>query len=171
MMTTPQAQPNPYLRTQVMTANPEELRLMLFDGAIRFGEHAKTSIEQNEPEGIFEGITRCQSILLELINSLRPENDEKLCENLSALYTFMFTRMIDASRASDPAIIEEVLNLLRYERETWLLLMDQLAKENRESANMGELPRPPAKPPANGSKPAMPANPPDIIGGSISLQG
>ena len=29
-------EPNPYLRTQVMTASPPELRLMLFDGALRF---------------------------------------------------------------------------------------------------------------------------------------
>lgn len=170
-MTASQAQPNPYLRTQVMTASPEELRLMLFDGAIRFAEQGKVAVEQNEHEGAYEGITRCQSILLELLNSLRPEHDEKLCENLSALYTFMFTRMIDASQASDPAIIEEVLNLLKYERETWVMLMDQLARENEESAKMKELPRPPATPPTNGTTPATPLEPPDIIGGSISLQG
>ncbi|MEO1059304.1 MAG: flagellar export chaperone FliS, partial [Actinomycetota bacterium] len=28
--------PNPYLKTKVMTASPEELRLMLYDGALKF---------------------------------------------------------------------------------------------------------------------------------------
>ena len=30
-----------YFRTKVLTATPEQLQLMLFDGALRFGEQAK----------------------------------------------------------------------------------------------------------------------------------
>ena len=30
-----------YLKTKVFTATPEQLQLMLYDGAIRFGEQAK----------------------------------------------------------------------------------------------------------------------------------
>jgi flagellin-specific chaperone FliS len=29
-------QPNPYLKMKIMTASPSELRLMLYDGAIKF---------------------------------------------------------------------------------------------------------------------------------------
>ena len=33
-----------YLRTKVLTATPEQLQLMLFDGAIRFAEQAKPAL-------------------------------------------------------------------------------------------------------------------------------
>jgi len=129
-MTARAAAPNPYLRTKVLTARPEELRLMLFDGAIRFAGMAKDGIGSKDYEKSYEGVTRCQAILLELINSLRPEHDPELCQKLSALYTFMYTRMIEAGRQRDTAIVDEVLDLLRYERETWVLVMEQLAKEH-----------------------------------------
>ena len=35
-----------YLKTQVMTATPEMLQLMLWDGAIRFAEQGKEAILQ-----------------------------------------------------------------------------------------------------------------------------
>jgi len=40
----PQAAQN-YLKTKVFTATPEQLQLMLYDGAIRFGEQARVEVE------------------------------------------------------------------------------------------------------------------------------
>jgi len=134
-------QRNAYLRTKVMTASPEELRLMLFDGAIRFAEMARAGLSERDYEKSYEGVTRCQAILMELINNLRPEHDAELCRNLSALYTFMYTRMIEASHQKDASIVDEVLSLLQYERETWVMLMEQLAKENASSSEVAEHPR------------------------------
>ena len=45
----PQAANN-YLRTKVLTATPEQLQMLLFDGAIRFGEQARTALEQKNYE-------------------------------------------------------------------------------------------------------------------------
>jgi flagellar protein FliS len=170
-MMTARAAPNPYLRTKVLTARPEELRLMLFDGAIRFAGMAKDGIAAKDYEKSYEGVTRCQAILLELINSLRPEHDPELCQKLSALYTFMYTRMIEAGRQRDAAIVDEVLGLLRYERETWVLVMEQLAKEHggtdheANSARTGGVepavrPAPPSAAPGASGYSAAPASAP-----------
>ena len=48
--------PNPqaaaqYLRTKVMTSTPEQLQMMLYDGALRFGEQAKIIIRRSRPPG------------------------------------------------------------------------------------------------------------------------
>ena len=128
------SQQHAYLRTKVMTARPEELRLMLFDGAIRFAERARHGIETKNHEQAFDGVSRCQDILMELINSLRPEHDVELCENLSALYTYMFSRLMEANRDRDIAAVDEVLQLLNYERETWAMLVQKLADENVDSS-------------------------------------
>ena len=40
--------PNSYLRNAVMTASPEQLHLMLYDGAIRFSLQARDAIEARD---------------------------------------------------------------------------------------------------------------------------
>jgi flagellar protein FliS len=118
--------PNPYLKTKVMTASPAQLRLMLFEGAIKFARQALDGLNAGDFERVFEGITRCQAIVLELINALDHQQAPELCERLSSLYMFLYTRLITASHERDPAILAEVVRLLEYERETWVLLIRQL---------------------------------------------
>lgn len=122
-----------YLKTKVATSSPAELRMLLLDGAIRFAEHARAGYERKDFEAAFDGTTKCQGILTELMCSLRPERNADLCGKLSALYTFMYRRMVEASMSKDAAIVEEVIGLLQYERETWQLLMQQLASQSTAS--------------------------------------
>ena len=152
------APPNAYLRTKVMTASPAELRLMLLDGAIKFADRAKDALLKKDFEGLYNGITRCQDILMELINSLQPQHAPELCANLSALYTFLYTRLIAASTSRELGPLDEVLQLLHHERETWCLLIEKLARETQETAGLTAAIH------GNGS-PGEPASP------RISLQG
>jgi flagellar protein FliS len=157
---------NAYLRTKVMTANPAELRLMLFDGAIRFAEQTSAALERKDYEACYTNATRCQAILMELINGLKPEHDPQLCNRLSGLYTFLYTRLMQASNQREPALIDEVLKLLNYERDTWNMLLDQLAAENRAAAAATDVPRDVA--------PTVPPNAAglgSIIGGTVSVRG
>ena len=43
-----------YLKTKVLTASPEMLTLMLWDGAIRFAEQGKEAITRREIEGSYK---------------------------------------------------------------------------------------------------------------------
>ena len=130
---TPEANTKAYLRTKIMTAGPAELRLMLFDGALKFAAQGRRGLAEKDYEAAYEGISRCQQIVLELLNGLQPEQDPELCERLSGLYTFLYTRLIDASRERSAEIVEEVIKLLEYERQTWSMLLDKLAQEKTES--------------------------------------
>ena len=131
---TAEAHTKAYLRTKVMTAGPAELRMMLFDGALRFARKGRAGLAEQDFEAAYEGISRCQQILMELINGLRPEQDPALCERLSGLYTFLYTRLIDASRQRSVGIVEEVIKLLEYERQTWTMLIEKLAQERTGGA-------------------------------------
>lgn len=143
-----------YLKTKVMTASPAELRLMLIDGAIRFSEQAKRGYEERDYESAFEGTTKAQNILMELMNSLRPEQAPELCARLSALYTFMYKSLVEASSTREAGLVDEVIALLRFERETWQLCLESLARENKSAAGMTSLPneRPPA---GDGNRPPL----------------
>ena len=56
-----------YLKTKVMTASPEMLTLMLWDGAIRFTEQGKEAIAKREIEGSYKALVRAQRIVIEAV--------------------------------------------------------------------------------------------------------
>jgi flagellar protein FliS len=123
-----------YLRTKVLTATPEQLQLMLFDGAIRFGEQARAALEQKNWERSFTLIARIQMIINELRSSLKPDIDPDLCKKLSALYGFAYRQLIDASIQHNVKSLDEALNVLKYQRETWAMLMAQIGKQKAAAA-------------------------------------
>jgi flagellar protein FliS len=129
------APPQAYLRTKVLTASPAELRLLLIDGAIRFAEQAKAGYEGKDFEQSYEGTTKCQAILTELTCSLRPERNPELCTKLTALYNFMYRRLVEASLEKSASVVDEVLRLLRYDQETWTLLLGQLKSDPSGQSN------------------------------------
>ncbi|MHC5024788.1 MAG: flagellar export chaperone FliS [Planctomycetota bacterium] len=155
-----------YLRTQVMTASPPQLRLMLLDGAIKFAEQARDGLERKQYDDAFNGLTRCRDIVTELINSLRPEQDPDLCNKLSALYTYLYTRLVEAGSEKNVEPVDEVLGLLHYERETWSMLLEKLAAENGAASGLTETPAAPHAPPAPNDGGDSP-----LIGGRVSVQG
>ena len=130
---------NAYLRARVLAASPEQLRLMLLEGALRFARQGADGLRRRNFERSFNGIHQCQNILMELISALKPEVAPELCRNLAALYTFMYRRLIDASMERDAAVVDEVVKLLEYEHETWLLLLERLEQERSQTLRDGEL--------------------------------
>jgi flagellar protein FliS len=153
-----------YLKTKVMTASPEMLTLMLWDGALRFAEQGREAILKKDIEGSYHALTRAQRIIMELTTSLKHEVNPELCRNLSSLYNFIYRRLVDANLQRDVKLVDDALEIMRHQRETWVLLMDKLAKEKLATAqenhaavatNDFELPKMPAPAPA----PAAPAAP------------
>lgn len=127
MTSTPDA--SAYLRTKVLTASPEELRLMLLEGAIKFLRQGREGLATKDFEAAFNGITRCRNIVLELLNTARPDPDRELYARVSALYTFMYTHLVDAGFEKDVNKCDKVIELLEYERETWVMAMSKLVEE------------------------------------------
>ena len=120
---------NAYLRTKVLTAPPEQLRLMLLDGAIRFASQGREAMERKDIEGMYAGVSQTRAIVFELLTTIGPGVDPALAERVRALYTFMYTRLLEGSTDRDPAKVDEVIGLLRYERETWALFVERLNAE------------------------------------------
>jgi flagellar protein FliS len=123
----PQAAQN-YLKTKVLTATPEQLQLMLYDGAIRFSEAARVALEKKDFETSYNNLSRVQKILTELTCSLRRDVMPDLCKQLAALYNFAYRKLVEANCDHNIAALDEALRVLRYQRETWTMLMQQLGK-------------------------------------------
>lgn len=129
-----QMQANHYLRTKILTATPEQLQLMLYDGAIRFAEQAKLALQQKNYEQSFNLLSRAQKIIVEMNGSLKHDVAPELCGKLASIYNFIFMKLVEANTQHLVGSLDEALGLLRYQRETWVLLLDQLGKTKAAAA-------------------------------------
>jgi len=127
---------NPYKRyrqTQVETAGPLELIIMLYDGAIRFGNQAKVAIEGKNYGEANRLIQRVQAIVDELNFSLNMDAGE-IAVNLRNLYDFIMAKLVEANVKKDIAIIDQTVHLLSELRGSWA----QLQSPQKKVALAGE---------------------------------
>lgn len=125
---------NPYLRDAVMTATPEQLQLMLYDGCIRYASQGRDAIESKNYETSYDRLTRAQNIVLEMRNGLNFDVNRELCERVASIYGFVYRKLLDANVHRDVIAIDDALKVLRIERETWQLLVDKVNRV-REGAD------------------------------------
>jgi flagellar secretion chaperone FliS len=132
-----------YLRVKVMTATPEQLQMMLYDGAIRFCERARAALEKKNFEQSYTLISKVQKILTEMSCTLKHDVAPDLCGQLSALYTYVYRKLIEANVHQDLVALDEAAKVLKYQRETWGLLLEQLGKTKAAAvAKRLDLPAP-----------------------------
>ena len=129
---------NPYLRDAVLTAGPEQLQLMLYDGCIRFASQAKDAIEAKDYETSYDRLTRAQNIILEMRNGLNYDVNRDLCERVASVYGFLYRKLLDANIHRDVSAIDDALRVLRIERETWQILVDKVNRIEKDAGAEGE---------------------------------
>jgi len=77
-MSNPYTQNAAYRKTQVETASPEALILMLYDGALRFMGQAEIAFEEKNIEQISNMLLRVQAIFAELMSASIKRKAAKL---------------------------------------------------------------------------------------------
>ena len=105
-------------------ATREQLVQMLLDGALTRIATAKGHVQRGEAAQKGEQIGRAISIVEELKASLNPEAGE-IAANLGDLYSYISGRLLAASTAEDPSILDEVADLLREIKSAWDVLASQ----------------------------------------------
>jgi flagellar protein FliS len=108
-----------YLRTQVESARPTQLVVMLYDGAIRFLTIAKEKMQACELESRHIHILKAQRILSELLGSLDVDNGGEVAANLRRLYAYMLNRTMEANVHDRMEPLDEVIGMLRDLRASW----------------------------------------------------
>ncbi|HHX75148.1 MAG TPA: flagellar export chaperone FliS [Firmicutes bacterium] len=107
-----------YQQNMVGTVSPEQLVLMLYNGALRFLKQAQKSIMQHNIEETHSNLVKAQDIISELMLNLDMSQGE-IAASLHALYDYMHRRLLDANMKKDIALLEEVAWLLTELRDTW----------------------------------------------------
>ncbi|MCT4596779.1 MAG: flagellar export chaperone FliS [Vallitalea sp.] len=112
---------NKYQNNTILTASPQELTLMLYNGAIKFCNQAIISIENSEMQKAHNYITRVEDIIEEFIITL--DDKYSVYESFKRMYDYVNERLIEANMNKDIEILNEVLGYLRELRDTWKEVM------------------------------------------------
>lgn len=118
---------NMYKNQQIMTAAPEDLTLMLYNGAIRFVTESIQALERGELEKSHNANLRAQDIVKEFMSTLNMDYD--ISHNLFSLYEYMTYRLMQGNMKKDVAQLEEVKGLLVELRDTWVEAIKKVRME------------------------------------------
>jgi len=114
-----------YLESQVMTATPQKLRLLLIEAAIRHAHQTLELWESDQPERAVESLIRCRAIVRELLSGIRIEESE-LTRKVAAVYIFLFRCLTEAHLKQDRQCVQDTIKVLEVERETWRLVCEKM---------------------------------------------
>ncbi len=110
-----------YLRNSVQTASPARLTMMLYDGAVRFGNKALDALEAGNIEEAHNNIKRVQNIIVEFRSTL--DMKYPVAKDFDVVYDYVFRRLVEANMKKDKAIMEEAMKHIRTMRDTWKEVM------------------------------------------------
>ena len=126
---------NHYQQNQVQTASPEQILLMLYEGAIRFSKQAKMAMEEGDRITKLEKVSRGMAIITELSNTLDFETGGEIAENLDGLYAFMTRELTRSNIENDPEALQTVIDLLSDLHEGWVQAVE-IAKSERDAEGL-----------------------------------
>lgn len=118
-----------YKRAAILSASPERLILMLFDGALEAMNRAKEGFEIEEVkarnEAVHNGLIKAQNIFAELQRSLRMEKGSEFADNMFKLYDFYTMKLNEANFKKDPEPIDIVIRLFSEIRDAWAEMLSK----------------------------------------------
>jgi flagellar protein FliS len=107
-----------YTESSVLTASPERLVVMLYDGAIRFLNQSAAAMREGQRDRSREKMRRAEAIVDELNVCLDMSYGE-IPQRLREIYMFCKRTLHTANVRAEPAGIEAVTRLLAELRESW----------------------------------------------------
>lgn len=116
-----------YKRQQILTATPEALTLMLYNGALRFMTEGRDALEKKDFEEANTALQKAQNIITEFRVTLNMEYD--IAHQLMPLYNYVYDRLVEANLRSDVSKIDEAKHIITELRDAWAKAMVKARKE------------------------------------------
>jgi flagellar biosynthetic protein FliS len=120
--------PIAYLETEVTTACPPKLRLMLLEAALRLARRSFSLNDKPLPEEQCRVFASLRKILLHLLASLEQKDDE-MTRNIKSVYFYLFCAVAETELEGHTHKIRDVEQVLEIECETWRTLTQRYLDE------------------------------------------
>ncbi len=112
------ASPQAYKEAAILTASPEQLVVMLYDGAIRFLRQGEMAMREGTVAQTNDRLQRAEAIIDELLSTLNMEAGD-ISQRLQSIYVFSRKLLVEARIERDPAKVGQVVTFLTDLREAW----------------------------------------------------
>ena len=123
------------METGVAAADPHQLIVMLFDGALLAIAKAGSAMQQKQVAEKGQAISQAIDIIANgLQASLNFSAGDELANRLAALYDYMCTRLVHANLNNDAAALSEVGRLLGEIKSAWEEIADDPAAVSASGA-------------------------------------
>lgn len=126
-----------YQNTQVISATPEKILVMLYDGAIRFSRIALDMMGKKDMAGKGVYISKALAIVSELMSTLNHEIGGDISRNLEQLYVYLIGEFTEANVNNSTQSLENAINILSILRSAWTEAIE-VARKEREVGHQTE---------------------------------
>lgn len=106
-----------YQDSRILTASPEELTLMLYDGAIKFCNLGNMAMEKGDLQATNTNLLKAQRIIMEFRTTLNSKYS--VAQDFDVMYEYIHRRLVEANLQKDRVILDEATDLIRDMRDTW----------------------------------------------------
>jgi flagellar protein FliS len=128
---------NAYTESTVMTASPEQLVVMLYDGAIRFLRQSAEAMRAGQREHSRQKMGRAEQVIDELNYSLDMSYGD-VPQNLRSIYLFAKRQLIRANLDRDADRIDTVSRMLADLRESWMTVAQRAEEAHGAARDNGD---------------------------------
>lgn len=126
---------NAYKQQQVLTSSPEELTLMLYNGALRFVAESMQGLERGELEKAHSTNLKAQAIIRELMVTLDMQYE--ISQNLYQLYDYIEYKLVQGNVKKSKTDLEDAKTIITDMRDTWFQAMKQAKGQQRAVQQYG----------------------------------
>ena len=116
-----------YKRQQIMTATPEALTLMLYNGCLKFIDEGIQSVKDQKWEDANTSLQKAENIISEFRITLDMDYD--ISKQLMPLYNYTYDRLVEGNMKSDVAMLEEARGIIKELRDAWAQAMKKARQE------------------------------------------
>lgn len=110
---------NPYQQTQVSTASPENILIMLYDGAVNNSRKALERLNNRDVAGKGLYIGKALAIVAELMNTLNHDVGGEISQRLEQLYLYVMDEFTRANIEGRAQSLEDAIKVLLILRDAW----------------------------------------------------
>jgi flagellar protein FliS len=114
---------NAYKKQQIMTASPEQLTLLLYNGALRFLSESILAMEQGDIQKSHNANMRVQDIINEFVVTLNMTYE--ISKGWARLYEYIQYCLIQGNIKKDVAQLQQAQKVLLELRDAWMGAMKQ----------------------------------------------
>ncbi|MCL1908653.1 MAG: flagellar export chaperone FliS [Holophagaceae bacterium] len=131
------AQSDSYLLQQINSASPEELCIMLLEGAQRFLTQAISAVKAHNIQDKAKYVNRVSAIVEELMVQVETDDQNDLAVNLSRIYEWWMNQLFEASRGDDAPKMELIYSQMDDMRLTWTQVAHRAQQAPPPSGGLG----------------------------------